>query len=54
MKSWKTTLVGLIGAIAIAIQPYLETGAFDSKALISAAVVAAFGVLTKDFNVSSK
>ncbi len=52
MRNWKTTIVGLIGAIAIAIQPYLESGAFDTKALITAAVVAAFGVIAKDFNVS--
>lgn len=52
MKSWKTTLIACLMAAFVAIEPYVSTGQFDWKKLIYAALIAAFGVLAKDFNVS--
>ena len=52
MKNWKTSLCGCLAAVMIAIAPILQTGQFDWKALIIAALVAAFGFLSKDFNVT--
>jgi len=54
MKSWKTTIAGLIGAVATALYPLLIQGKLDPQALITAAIIAILGVLAKDFNVSGK
>lgn len=52
MKNWKTTLAGVIGAIALSLQSAFATGTVDGKTVITAAIVAAFGFLAKDFNVT--
>lgn len=52
MKNWKTTLAGAIGAAALALQSLFATGTVDLKTGITAAIVAAFGFLAKDFNVT--
>jgi hypothetical protein len=56
MKSYKTTIIGVLGAIWLAIQPTITNGNFDLnrdwKNLVGAVLVAAFGFLVKDFNVS--
>jgi hypothetical protein len=52
MTNWKTTLCGCLAAIMIAIAPILQSGTVDWKALVIAALVAAFGFLAKDFNVT--
>jgi len=52
MKNWKTTLVGAILALFVAVQPIMETGAVDWKKIVIACGVALFGYLAKDFNVS--
>ena len=56
MKNWKTTLLGLTGAVWIAVQPLITTGTFNLqkewKNLVGAAIVAAFSFVAKDFNVS--
>lgn len=54
MKSYKTTILGIIMAAFVAIQPILETGVIDWKKLGYAALIAAFGYVSKDFNVTSK
>lgn len=46
--SWKTTLGGIVGAVAIAITPVIQTGTIDKKALIMAAAVGLLGWLAKD------
>lgn len=51
-KSWKTTALGAIAAIWIAVEPIVTTGAIDWKKIGIAAVVAAFGYLVKDANVT--
>jgi len=52
MKSWKTTLTGVIGAVLYAIAAYLQSGKLEPKEIAIAAIVAALGVLAKDLNVS--
>lgn len=59
MKSYKTTIIGLGLAVLVAIQPIIEgTGYhFDSKSigqLVFASLLAAFGYLTKDHDVTGK
>ena len=48
MKSWKTTIVGAILAVIVAIQPIIETGVIDWKKIGLAALIAVFGYLAKD------
>ena len=52
MKNWKTTLVGVLLAVVVAIQPIVSTGIVDWGLLVIAALIAALGVLAKDFNVT--
>jgi len=54
MKSWKTTILGAIAAIFIAVQPLVETGVIDWKAVGLAALIALFGYLAKDADVTGK
>ena len=56
MKNWKTTIIGLIGAIVIALQPIISGDGFSWKAdgskVIMAIVVAALGFVAKDYDVT--
>jgi hypothetical protein len=52
MKNWKTTLVGVLGAIFYAIFPLFQGGPISGKDLIIAGAVAGIGALSKDFNVT--
>lgn len=52
MKNFRTTLVGALLAIAVAVQPLIETGAVDVKAIVMAAMIALLGYLAKDAGVS--
>lgn len=52
MKSWKTTIIGAILAAIVAIQPLIETGAVDWKKIGYAALIALFGYLVKDHDVT--
>lgn len=52
MKNWKTTLLGLIGAIAQVVIPMSQTGTLTWKEIVFAALTAAFGYFAKDFGVS--
>jgi len=52
MKSWKTTLFGCLAAVMVAIAPILQTGTVDWKALVIAALLAAFSFVAKDSNVT--
>ena len=51
-KSWRTTLIGALLAISVAVQPLIETGVMDYRRLVLAALIALFGVLSKDAGVS--
>lgn len=52
MKNWKTTLVGALAAAVSAIAIFQQNGGEldDWKVWIIPALVAAMGVLSKDFN----
>jgi hypothetical protein len=53
MKSFKTTIIGaLIGGV-VAIQPMLETGKFTLHDLVIGFLITAFGIVAKDFDVST-
>lgn len=52
MKNWKTTFIGAAMAVIIAVQPILETGQVNWKQIGFAALIAAFGYLAKDHNVT--
>lgn len=52
MKNWKTTLTGVIGAVALALEKVISTGTMDERTLIMCAIVAALGFIGKDFNVT--
>jgi hypothetical protein len=52
----KTTIIGIIGALWLAIQPIISNGTFnfstDWKNLIGAVIVAALGYFAKDYNTT--
>lgn len=52
MKNYKTTLVGLVGAIASVAYPLIAKGTVDAGEIIRAVVIAAVAFLAKDFDVS--
>ena len=52
MQSWKTTITGVIGAIALVVGNLLQAGTVDPRTIIIAVIVAVMGVLAKDFNVT--
>lgn len=51
MKNWKTTILGALAAIIIAIQPLIETGEINWKSVVIAAAIAALGYFAKDKEV---
>lgn len=58
MKNWKTTLIGCLLAATIAAQTIVTDGFTGTKEqigkLVIAVLIAAFGVLAKDFDISGK
>lgn len=46
--SWKTTAVGLGGALAVALMPVIQTGTIDKKSLMTALALGLLGWLAKD------
>jgi len=52
MRSYKTTIIGAILACIIAIQPLIETGVIDYKKIGLAAIIALFGYISKDSDVT--
>jgi hypothetical protein len=50
--SWVTTVLGCVIAICVAIQPLITTGVIDWKQVGFAALIAAFGFFTKQYNVT--
>ena len=53
MKSWKTTLVGIIGALASWGAEVLKSGnVTDWKQLIIPAVILVLGIVSKDFDTT--
>ena len=52
MKSWKTTILGLIGAVAVMVYPIVADGEFKWESVGIAAFVAAMGYFAKDKDVT--
>lgn len=56
MKNWRTSLIGFLGAFWLVAQPIIANGDFDLsrdwKTLVGAAIATAFGLSTKDKNVT--
>ena len=52
MKNWKTTVLGALLAIVIAVAPIIQTGVIDWKAVGIAALVALIGYFAKDKDVT--
>lgn len=52
MKSWKTTIVGAILGVLLAVQPLYESGVVDWKKIALGAGIALFGYLAKDFDTT--
>jgi hypothetical protein len=50
--NWRTTVAGLIGAVAIAVEPVITTGLWDKERIITAAVIGVVSYLAKDAGVS--
>jgi hypothetical protein len=50
--SWKTTLIGCLLAIVVAVQPLIATGTIDWKQVIIAALIAALSFVMKDADVT--
>lgn len=52
MKNYKTTLFGLIAAIAQVLIPLAQTGHITLQQAIQASCMAALGFFAKDFNIT--
>lgn len=52
MNNWKTTLTGLVGAIAVALIPVIQGEGFKPESLAIAAVLAALGFIAKDYDTT--
>jgi len=52
MKNWKTTLTGILGAIAVAIIPIIQSGKFELKDLVIPIVIAILGFVAKDYDTT--
>lgn len=52
MKNWKSTLAGLIGAIAVALIPVIQGKGFEMESLTTAATLAALGSIAKDYDTT--
>lgn len=52
MKNWRTTFIGCLIAVIVAVQPLLTTGQVDWKQVGFAALIALFGFISKDAKVT--
>lgn len=52
MKNWKTTLAGMIGAVATALIPVVQGHGFELEYLAIAAVLAVLGCVSKDYDTT--
>ena len=50
--NWKTTLFGFLAGAVTFVGSYLESGQFSWKALLAGAVMAGWGAVQKDMNVT--
>lgn len=52
MKNWKTTLIGLAGAVYLTLEPLLTTGEVNWRMITLGVIVGILGYLAKDKNVT--
>ena len=52
MTNWKTTLTGILGAVATALIPVIQGKGFELEYILIAAVVATLGVVSKDYDTT--
>jgi hypothetical protein len=53
MKNWKTTLTGLVGAIALTLVDYFQNGGkLDPHQIVLPITIAVLGFVAKDLNVT--
>lgn len=52
MKNWRTTAVGIIGAIVNTAYPLITQGIVSPETIIISVILAVLGYLAKDFKVS--
>lgn len=52
MKNWRTFLIGLLGAVSVAVYPIIATGEIVWQNIGAAALIATFGYFAKDKNVT--
>lgn len=52
LKSWKTSLIGILTGIGIPVLELVQNGTTSGKTLVLSAAIAAIGLLSKDHNVS--
>ena len=54
MKNYKTTIVGAITAVVVALYPIVVSGTFEWENVVAGAVIALYAYLTKDYDVTGK
>lgn len=54
MNDWKTTAIGVAGAVAETVQSLIASGNVDSKTLITAGFMAALGYFARDSHGPAK
>jgi len=52
MNSLKTTIAGILSAVAVALIPVIQGHGFDWAYILPAACLAALGIISKDYNVT--
>lgn len=52
MKNWKTTLIGILGAVATALIPVVQGHGLQLEYIIPAAAIAALSVVSKDYDTT--
>jgi hypothetical protein len=52
MKNWKTTLFGLLSAVATSLIPVIQGKGFEIEYLITGAVLGILGYLSKDYDTT--
>lgn len=52
MKNWKTTLTGLLGAIAVSLIPVIRDSGFELESIVIGATLGVLGFIAKDYDTT--
>lgn len=52
MKNWKTTLTGLLGAIAVSLIPVIQGHGFEAEAIVTGVALGILGFIAKDYDTT--